>query len=382
MTVNGPDHFTYKNLLSPVLLKMPAMKELADVCNEVLGREVEERRRRLAKSRDSVKNRKGDILSQIEYWPEADKPAIDLATGDAIPLVPGERIGKAKIIRVINNTGLRTTKNQGLPDYFEVEFTTPTYSRVRWLMPINVPQERSIMIKNAYLMGFDFYNTSLSDEDYQRLYEYLGMFWPENGIDDNFIKFIGFIKNLKLEMEELWSLDNGTDEITVLEQIHDDSFKASNGGSWYLTSHVEVLYSLREQSSDYEINLDEIEKLFYLFAPIMLVLERITGYIDELLKIYIGSAAQAEIINYSVMSSDIDVITKITDIPVVQAEVINYASMSHNIDVLTKIADIPLNQAEIISYSSMSTDLEELHKQTIGLLGCTSVINYGIIQEG
>jgi VCBS repeat-containing protein len=296
MSVKGPDFFDIKDLLSAPLRRNPMLRDLAEVCNQVLGREVEERRRRLAKSRESVKNRKGDIISQIKYLPEDDKPALEFDTGNPVVIETGELIPKAKILRVISNIGL-----QGAPsaiDYFEVEFVSKSGKRARWFMPIDAPQERDLLIKNSYMLGFDFFNTKLSSEDYERLYEYLGMFWPENGLNDQFIKFIGFIKNMKLEMVPLWSVDDGTDIISILEEFSSDVHPASLGGSWYLTSHVEVRYDLKKHNSDYPIDFDELERLFYLFAPIMLVMERIVGSIDEIINIGVGVVTQAEIINY------------------------------------------------------------------------------------
>lgn len=263
----------YKNILATVLRKDAVWTDLAEACNKVLVKEVDERRRRLTATKDGQRNRKGDVLSEIIYLPEDGKPAVFTDTGEISPLIKGDVIPKAIITRVINNGNYFGQTDQ--IDYFEVEFQTTDRRQIKWLLPTQAPQERSQLISNAYALGFDFFNTNLSTKDYERLYEYLGNFWPQNGFSDNFIRFIGFIKNLKLEGLPLWSLDDGTDRISVLE-VDDPSQKhASQGGQWYLTSHVELRIDVDQQNLNYPINLTELEELFYLFAPIMLVLERI-----------------------------------------------------------------------------------------------------------
>lgn len=319
----NPSLFDFKKLLTTPLRRPQFMLDLAQACNQVIGKEVEERRRRLEHSRDSVKNRKGQTVSWFDYLPEDDKPAYDLVTGEPVEnLKVGEAIPNAKVLRAISNIGIRG--EESATDYLEVEFTTKQGRKARWLMPMSAPQERSLLLSNAYMLGFDFYNTTLSDEDYQRLYEYLNMFWPENGMDDKFIQFIGFIKNLKLSLEPLWSQDNRTDDIRILEEINETRQKITDKGDWYLTSHVAIHYNIREQNSIYPIDLDEIERLFYLFAPIMLVLERIVGEIDVLIDMYRVPVPVADVVNYGIGGLDYDIYIDHLHFAVTDVSITNY----------------------------------------------------------
>ena len=329
MASSNSDNFDFKKLLAKPLLRDPIWCDLSEACNKVLGREVEERRRRLQSSRESSKNRKGDILSQIKYLPEIGKPAIENLTGNPTSeLNTGDTISKAIIKRIYNNVAKYGAAS--VQDYFEVEFKSPKGKTLTWLLPIDATQERELLVKNAYNLGFDFFNTELSTEDYQRLYEYLNMFWGENGLDDKFIKFIGFIKNLRLEMLPLWSLDDGTDIISILETLNNRVLPASKGGNWYLTSHVEIRYDLKLQLQG--LDLKELERLFYLFAPIMLVLERIVGSIDVDMKINVANSVQLEVINYGVSGLPLNAIFIIKSISAVQLSCVNYGIYESLID--------------------------------------------------
>lgn len=288
----GDEQFNLSKLLTGAFQANPAWKDLADATTEVLTKNVESHRRKLARIRDTVQNRQGDIVNDVYYT----GGRVEDTAGDPIPLATGTRIPSAKILRIEQNNSARL--ELGI-DYALIEFTLANGQPAYWRMPMNAPQERSILIDNAKMLGFDFFNTALSDEDYQRLNEYVSLYWPEGGTE-NFIRFISFLKNISLEMAPLWSKDDGLDEFPILDARDpndNERVPAYLGGEWYQTSHVELRYDpIRDvdPTETFEIQMAfyrEIENLFYLFAPIILVLERIVATITLYWFVYVGTSA-------------------------------------------------------------------------------------------
>lgn len=277
-------NINYLKILSQKLQSVPAWRDYALACNEVLGKEVDDRRRLLAKMRDSVKYRRGDTITNFTYIPEPDKLAVNEYTRETVDIPVGTKINEANVKNVIHNIAFFKSAND--TDYLDLSFNykgTP----VRWLMPVNAVQEREILLKNSYIMGFDFFNTTLSDEDLKRVYEYIQLYWNESGSDDNFIKFIGFIKNTRFDLVPLWTeTPNGETpsdpdaEYPYLEPWNSEMVSVKDGGNNWLTSHAEIEFDLAQFEKFYVVNLDDLEQLFYYFAPINLVLERVTGRLN------------------------------------------------------------------------------------------------------
>jgi hypothetical protein len=298
MANRGIDYHDYEKYMTYPLRRIGLWRDFATACNTILGRNIDEMRRRIGKLRESALNRKGDIISQILYLPDVNNPAIQVDTDlPPIDLNVGDIIPKAYITSVENICPGPTDPPS--TDYFNLLFYSPSGNQCTWRMPINAVQEHQLIMNSLYLYGFNYLNNTFSDKDLQRLYENLNMLWWENGEDDIFIHFIGFVKNMELNLVPLWSIDDGTDYISVLEEFSSFTIPASQGGNYYLTSHVEIQYDITQQI--YGINLDEIETLFYLLAPINLVMERITGVETVNLNIDIAIIAQASLIDYGVI---------------------------------------------------------------------------------
>ena len=288
--IHEPIAFDLSRLLVENFKNVPAWADLAQACNDVLIPSIENQRKKLATTRDSVKFRKGMILDKILYTGtgvvlNSDGDAVDASEAE---LTKGGKINVGRVTRIVQNNVYG--KDSVGQDLMEIEFFV-NGKQFKWLFPFSAPQERSILIQNAYLMGFDFFSSTLSDEDYQRLYEYVSLYWPEGGTD-NFIRFMSFIKNIKLEGIPLWSYDDGTDGFPVLEERPDGTVigRADKTGKvWYQTSHIELRYNPLENLDNLPVDengtlitgsLSEIERLFFTFAPINLVLARITAAID------------------------------------------------------------------------------------------------------
>lgn len=279
-------------LLVPHLASVPAWKDFVQATSEVIERHVEDPRRKLSRVRDTVLYRKDDMLKNLQYL---EGTITDTETGGKVDLPKGTVIPSAKILVVEQNA---PTSKQSGADYLLVEFTLSDKRVFHWKMPVSAPQERSLLIQNGYMLGFDFFNSSFTDEDYRRLVEFISMYWAEGGTD-NFIKFISFIKNIKLECLPLWSIDTEDNEYSELEIKQDSMLPTWKGGVWYPTSHVELRFNpLKDHAQTNVSVLDSVglykgvEELFYVFAPIHLVLERIVAAIDLYPEFFYASAGQ------------------------------------------------------------------------------------------
>jgi len=289
---SGTEHFDLMKLLVPHMAAVPAWRDLIEATSETLERHVEYPRRRLERIRDTVVYRKDDIIKNVPYL---EGTVVDTETGENVVLQKGTVVPSARILMIEQNAP--TSVLSGI-DYMLVEFTLSDNRVFHWKMPINAPQERSILIQNGNMLGFDFFNTTLTDEDYRRLLEFISMYWAEGGTN-NFVKFISFIKNIRLECLPLWSVDTAGDDYPELEIKQDSMVPVWKGGTWYPTSHVELRYNPlldQKQTNSNETQSFElykgVEDIFYVFAPIQLVLERIVAAIDLYPEFFYGSSGQ------------------------------------------------------------------------------------------
>jgi hypothetical protein len=104
------------------------------------------------------------------------------------------------------------------------------------------------------------------------------MYWPEGGTIQ-LANFIGFIKNIRFELIELWTnyvpgFSDGSYVYPSLEEFSNVMSPVWEGGSYFPTSHVEIRYDINSENTP---DLSEIRQLFYLLAPIDLVLQRISA---------------------------------------------------------------------------------------------------------
>lgn len=202
--------------------------------------------------------------------------------GDHVTLNTGERA-------VINHVSIKedavTVHAQVLENGALVEFD------------IDSPyKERAINIAGCRLHGFHYFSDKLTDADYARIHEWVERYWPESGTPQ-FIRFIGFVKNMDLQIDHLLSDETvqpfeseraTTDGVNfttsgIVGTVEDyypyleaeaDAPKVQEGGKAYLTSHVQLRYdAIRHPVIDFA----DLFFLFYYLAPIHLVLERIVS---------------------------------------------------------------------------------------------------------
>ena len=260
------DHIDFLKVLNANLAENPAFSKLFEVTSALIDEHIGEPLSQLARARSSRHIKRGDYIKH-----------------------EGKQGRVAHLTRVYDD--------QGTPlDEITLQLNNgQTVSTVRRAL-----QDRATLINASTFMGMDYYSDYLKDEDLARIADYIGSYWPKNG-QPEFIKFIGFIKSLSLEMGQLWTKDKGDnatsddENISRYDQldIRDSSMRPVwEGGSWYPTSHVEIFYdALISQNID-----DDLILLFYVLAPIHLVLERISGSINIDLSYTIKGSAELQLV--------------------------------------------------------------------------------------
>lgn len=168
-------------------------------------------------------------------------------------------------------------------------------------IPVRVLHDRTTLIDSSRLAGFDFFSDNLQDDDYERIFSFIGRYWSESA-GYSFVDFIGYIKRMRIGVEQLWTEDTGHpgdpsdvyDPISTIDEYA--SLEPKGGGVqevWkapdfnfdltedqglssykYPTSHVALSYDILNHP---DMDAIGILSLFYLMAPIHLVLERFVG---------------------------------------------------------------------------------------------------------
>ncbi len=182
------------------------------------------------------------------------------------------------------------------------------------VIPFRSVHDREILINGARFMGFDYFSDSLTDEDYARIYRYIGEYWDDSA-GSNFVDFMGFIKNTRFDIDQLWTEDAGDyatsddDEISKYPFLEpkESTFKPVYGSnlSWnanaqtatnnktYPTSHVQLNFDLSFTSGSISAeDHEDIICLFYYLAPIHLVLERVNAAANVYFNSYKGTSPQ------------------------------------------------------------------------------------------
>lgn len=247
------DQISFLELLNENLSYNPMYSKLFEVVGKELDRQIGEPLSQLARIRSSTHIKRGDYLS-----------------------VDDDTVGKvAHLRREIIDDKPMDVITIGLTNGVSVTQTRRAL------------HDRSVLVDSARLQGFDYYSDFLSDQDFARIVDYVSAYWSTGSSESpEFIKFIGFIKNMSLELTQLWTIDKGdnaTSDDPIISRYdflepYDDTmlpvYKPT--GKHYPTSHVALTY---DASISQTIDQDIIH-LFYYLAPIHLVLERITGNIE------------------------------------------------------------------------------------------------------
>lgn len=142
---------------------------------------------------------------------------------------------------------------------------------------------RSLKILVTKMLGLEYNSDVLTDDDYDRLILFLGIYNRQKG-PDHFINFLGYIKDLDLSMHKLWTEDYVDFRLNKPQSALD----IFSNGTWYQTTHVGLLYP--DLGGIDNLDPRDIENLFYKLAPINLVLKWIASQtILDLTTLLIGT---------------------------------------------------------------------------------------------
>ena len=251
--------------------------------------------RNLATSVSTVMN---ELIEDPRYALARIREAEVVQRGDWVETPEG--IGKVTYFRRVRDNIDADNNTYTFQDYLEVQIEGKGYAT----LPVQVLHDRQTMIDQARNLGFDYFSSSIQDDDYARIVTYLSKLWKANG-GENFIDFIGFIKRTRFDIEQLWTEsigDPGSPSIGTEPANEFDFYPNLMSrseylpkmwdrldfnplltkdqelpGSYYPTSHIELGYDILDHP-----NLDKVDitTLFYLLAPIHLVLERFNETIN------------------------------------------------------------------------------------------------------
>jgi hypothetical protein len=268
----------------------------------------------------------GKVIEQMVHEPRwalsRIRSAEIMQRGDWVDTPLGR--GKISIIRRARTDVDNNTNTYAFEDKIEVDLGSGGVIT----LPTKVLHDRQTLIQGSRLMGFDFYADDLQDDDYARVFSYVGKFWQESS-GESFVDFLGFIKRMRFSMDSLWESDSGhpgepsgvyspaseTDkykDLTTYSQVlnpvwksqeFDFSLNQDQGllNFYYPTSHVALNYDILNHPKIDEVG---VMSLFYLLAPIHLVLERFVGTIYSKTNTYLGVEPQFQTIQQGVAIFD------------------------------------------------------------------------------
>lgn len=166
-------------------------------------------------------------------------------------------------------------------DYvLETEFTFETYPEIADHFAYRGGAEGKTLLSNrdtirfdhdtimsqANAVGFKFFDDAYAtDKDYQQIIRWVGQYWLEKG-NDKLADFIGFCLSSQIEIRNLWTEDYIT---FVPEEGGNIGLKIYENGTWYPTTHVDLLYDLIKFGNTSQTS---IRNLFNYFSPVNMVL--------------------------------------------------------------------------------------------------------------
>lgn len=136
--------------------------------------------------------------------------------------------------------------------------------------------DKRLRIKQATDLGFTFSDSSsVGQTFYEMLLAQGPQFWGEAGTK-SIATFLGFLLNAYINVYPLWTRDY----VDMEREIPDGGLKIYEGGDWYLTAHVDIEVNGNISST---INSQQLVELFYMIAPIHLVINSTQIRFDQLI---------------------------------------------------------------------------------------------------
>jgi hypothetical protein len=145
-----------------------------------------------------------------------------------------------------------------------------TYVEQAQLIPFEAwsQPERQILVKQVNMLGMKLMNAGIiSNDSYQAIARWVGAYWFGKGTQ-SFINFINYCLSSQLAVQSLW-----TEDYVNFVPAGDESIGTPiwEGGTWYPTSHVQIVVVGSLQSLD----ISTLISFFYEIANYNLVLNSI-----------------------------------------------------------------------------------------------------------
>lgn len=118
---------------------------------------------------------------------------------------------------------------------------------------------------HARMLGFDYRSAVLTDEIIERISDSYSLFRKANKHSLSFVQYIGWIMDIAAQAYPLWTKDYKSFSVNHGETVFE-------GGEWFPTSHVGVVFSPNSFDMSAVPSKEEISNLFYRLAPANLVL--------------------------------------------------------------------------------------------------------------
>jgi hypothetical protein len=234
----------------------------AQVFEDTLNRQVADPLAEAARANLSQRYLRGDIVDPRTF--PLLQP-VDPTEGKTIDQLIAERVREATVYVVFSlpagHADLTPTTNAIL--YLTID-------GIMYWTPIDRYTSRPLLIQEARYQGLDYFSDTISTADYGRLVDTIGQYMAESGSNKAFSKYLGFLKDIRLLVDQLWTPEDDNEFFTELRSLDYSMDTILTGGTWYPTSHVDLLYDVLRDT-----NLNDLKSLFFLLAPINLVLHRL-----------------------------------------------------------------------------------------------------------
>ena len=170
----------------------------------------------------------------------------------------------------------RIRNNQTYVDLFDVisdVFNKNVYYALEQLRILrdSPSQDRATKIAMAKDLSFDYKSDLFTDKEYDCINLFVNVFNNRVKGTEDFIQFLGWVKNAKFKLIQLWA--NGVRDYGEFKEegtyvYNNSKIDGTGNKQWYPTSHVNLEYDGNLSS----IDESDVEYLFYKCAPIHLVL--------------------------------------------------------------------------------------------------------------
>lgn len=257
----------FANLLNERMRANPRWRKLAEAVEDILNASVGAATDEAINANGTpLRFLRGDVVDPRSF---KEVTVVSDVGGPTLPQLIENR-ERAANVRVV----LPTSEDAMGQIYMDLDGVTYVATDRRY-------HSRSLLIKEAKQLGFDFFSDDLTDNDYARINMFISEYWPRSGSAEAFGKFLGFIRDMRIDLNQLWTTEDGTDEYNVMERYTSSITPVWKNGKYYPTFHYDMYYDAFKDTDP-----AELKRLFFAMAPIHLVLRRMIETIRSIAKGY------------------------------------------------------------------------------------------------